>query len=188
MTREQLESAYIRLKDTLIEEYSRKVRSRVKAEDLLHSAFLNLLEMMPVLVCLDQTQEAVDWELRQATDAEREKDRQEGRKAHFISLDEPYRKHPGEQVEEEGEDRGLQVPDTRMSPVEQLGESWDIERVRKAMAQLEGKKQALIRMVWFEGMRVEDAAKALGMRLGTARTHYKRAKRTLARLLRDKLK
>jgi RNA polymerase sigma-70 factor (ECF subfamily) len=58
-------------------------------------------------------------------------------------------------------------------------------RVRKALAELEGRQLQMVTLVFVEGLTIEESAHVLGISLGTARTHYHRAKQRLARLLEE---
>lgn len=58
-------------------------------------------------------------------------------------------------------------------------------RVRAALSRLEGRQLQMATLVFVEGMTVEQAGRALGVSVGSARTHYHRAKQKLARLLEE---
>ena len=58
-------------------------------------------------------------------------------------------------------------------------------RVRGALAQLGGRQLQLATLVFVEGLTVEQAGEAIGVSLGSARTHYHRAKQKLAKLLEE---
>jgi RNA polymerase sigma-70 factor (ECF subfamily) len=56
-------------------------------------------------------------------------------------------------------------------------------RVRQALQKLEGRQLQVATLVFVDGMTVEDSAQAIGVSVGSARTHYHRAKQKLARWL-----
>lgn len=65
-------------------------------------------------------------------------------------------------------------------------EAWQQERtesVRRAVGKLEGRQREIVELVFVHNMSIEQAARVLGVSVGTARTHYHRAKSKLARLL-----
>ena len=53
----------------------------------------------------------------------------------------------------------------------------------KALGALPRRQREVLHLVFYEDMRVEDAAGVLGISLGTARTHYERGKTRLRQLL-----
>ena len=59
-----------------------------------------------------------------------------------------------------------------------------VERLNQALEQLTPMQRNVLHLVFYQGMTIADAAAALGVRLGTARTHYARGKKRLGLLLR----
>ncbi len=55
--------------------------------------------------------------------------------------------------------------------------------VRRALGALPARQRDVLRLVFYEGMTVEESARALGVPLGTARTHYQRGKARMRRAL-----
>ncbi|HEX6627610.1 MAG TPA: RNA polymerase sigma factor [Gemmatimonadaceae bacterium] len=53
----------------------------------------------------------------------------------------------------------------------------------EAMASLSRRQQQVLQLVFYHGMTIEDAAGVMHISLGSARTHYERGKKALARLL-----
>ena len=53
----------------------------------------------------------------------------------------------------------------------------------RALLHLSDRQRKVLHLVFYQGMSIEEAAKVLGLKLGTARAHYQRGKRRLRRLL-----
>lgn len=51
--------------------------------------------------------------------------------------------------------------------------------IRRALGELTAKQRRVLELVFYHDLTVREAAEVLGMRLGTARTHYQRGKKTL---------
>ncbi|GAB4253170.1 MAG: hypothetical protein Kow00109_28800 [Acidobacteriota bacterium] len=58
-------------------------------------------------------------------------------------------------------------------------------RLRKFLNRLSPRQQEVLRLVFYHGLTVEEAAGVLGISVGSARTHYERGKGRLAGLLRE---
>jgi RNA polymerase sigma-70 factor (ECF subfamily) len=56
-------------------------------------------------------------------------------------------------------------------------------RVQRLLSELSPRQQRLLHLVFYEELTIEEAALALGVTVGTARTHYERGKARLKRLL-----
>jgi RNA polymerase sigma-70 factor (ECF subfamily) len=58
-----------------------------------------------------------------------------------------------------------------------------LEGLRSAAAQLAPRQREVLELVFAHGMTLEEAARTLGIGLGSARTHYERAKKRLRQTL-----
>ena len=88
----------------------------------------------------------------------------------------------------------ISLDDERSAPIAPSGadrQFADIElrdRLEKAIARLPDQQRLLIAAHYLQGVQYEDLADALGLPLGTVKTHLYRAKRQLRRLLETDLK
>jgi RNA polymerase sigma-70 factor (ECF subfamily) len=71
------------------------------------------------------------------------------------------------------------VPD----PETEAGRHRQEARVRRAVTALQGRQREVVELAFLHEMTIEQAAGVLGVSVGSARTHYHRAKSKLARLL-----
>lgn len=66
-----------------------------------------------------------------------------------------------------------------------MDESTRLSIFRKALASLPRRQQEVLHLVFYQSMTVETAAQAMLVSVGSARTHYDRAKKRMAELLRE---
>jgi RNA polymerase sigma factor (sigma-70 family) len=77
-----------------------------------------------------------------------------------------------------GEDKG-QPTDAGRS----LIEAETSARLEQVLARLSARQRAILHLVFYQEMSVEEAAAVLGIKVGTARTHYERGKARLRAML-----
>jgi RNA polymerase sigma-70 factor (ECF subfamily) len=77
-----------------------------------------------------------------------------------------------------GEDKG-QPKDAGRS----LIEAETSARLEQVLARLSARQRAILHLVFYQEMSVEEAAGVLGVKVGTARTHYERGKARLRAML-----
>lgn len=80
-------------------------------------------------------------------------------------------------------DRGDWAEHTRVDPGGSLVESETAARLALALGRLSERQRAVMHLVFYQEMSVQEAASVLGMPVGTARTHYERGKTRLRALL-----
>ena len=56
--------------------------------------------------------------------------------------------------------------------------------VREALSRLPARQRQVLHLVFYEDLTIEESSKVLGIRIGSARTHYERGKRRLRATLR----
>lgn len=90
-----------------------------------------------------------------------------------------------ESLETDAGDQALDVPDTsRLSdPLAAVTEAEAAERVRQALATLPVAQRLALTMYYFDGMRYEDIGQAMGIPLNTVKSHIRRGKERLAKIL-----
>ncbi len=79
----------------------------------------------------------------------------------------------------------LQADTTQQSPENAAALGEDVQQVRAAMAKLPTRQLQVVTLVFMEGLTIEEAATSMEVSVGSARTHYHRAKKRLATLLKE---
>ena len=77
----------------------------------------------------------------------------------------------------------LSAPERPASAQDDLVRSSATAQLLRAMAQLGRRQREVLHLVFYGEMTIEEASHVMGVRLGTARTHYARGKRRLRELL-----
>lgn len=73
----------------------------------------------------------------------------------------------------------------RATPLDDVAHEQLTNRIHRAMTDLPARQLEVASLVFLEDLTVEDAAKVMGVSVGTARTHYHRAKKRLSELLEE---
>ncbi len=73
--------------------------------------------------------------------------------------------------------------DPAPDPATALERSDTAYRLRAALARLAERQRAVLHLVFYQDLSIQEAAVVLGIAVGTARVHYERGKRRLRRLL-----
>ncbi|MDQ6872409.1 MAG: sigma-70 family RNA polymerase sigma factor [Gemmatimonadota bacterium] len=80
---------------------------------------------------------------------------------------------------------GLLNPEPIVSPDVEVEDQSRRDGLRHALAQLSARQREVLQLVFYHDLTVEEAASAMGVSLGSARTHYARGKAKLAVMLGD---
>jgi RNA polymerase sigma-70 factor (ECF subfamily) len=70
-----------------------------------------------------------------------------------------------------------------VDPEEAASRSEDVSRLRRALGRLARRQREVVELVFGQELTLEQAARVLGVSVGSARSHYDRAKKRLARAL-----
>ena len=74
---------------------------------------------------------------------------------------------------------------TNPDPVADLAREDANRRLREALALLPDRQREVLHLVFYEDMTVAEAAKVMGVSLGSARTHYDRGKKRMRALVQE---
>jgi RNA polymerase sigma-70 factor, ECF subfamily len=157
-----------RYKDLVFALIARTVRDRSRAEDLAQDVFLKVYRGLPYF---RGEARLSTWIYRIVANVCAEAQARRRNPADGEALDERSEAHAG---------RAL--TDRRFSDLELR------DRLEKAIARLPDNYRLLIAAHYLDGVQYEDLAEALGMPLGTVKTHLYRAKQQLRRLLDNELR
>lgn len=80
-------------------------------------------------------------------------------------------------------DRGADGADHPADAGRALAERETSARLHQALARLSARQRAVLHLVFYQELTVEEAARVLGARVGTTRTHYERGKARLRAML-----
>jgi len=76
-----------------------------------------------------------------------------------------------------------QVDATAVDPAAELAKAEAAQALRCAMNQLSSRQGEILHLVFYQELSISEAAKVMGVSVGTARTHYERGKERLRTLL-----
>ena len=146
---------------------ARSIRDQARAEELSQEVFLRIYRGLRYF---RGEARLATWIYRIAINVLAE-ERRPGRPI-VVSLDEPAPGRDGPRFEPGTEDRAFDDLELQ-------------DRLGKAIERLPAQYQVLVNGHYLKGLRYEDLAEALGLPMGTVKTHLHRAKRLLRQMLTD---
>ncbi len=84
--------------------------------------------------------------------------------------------------------RGRPDPPPSTDPHTSLASAETAGRLRTALASLSDRQRQVLELVFYHDLTIEQAARVMGVGLGSARTHYDRGKRSLLKALGEEIR